>query len=718
MTYPSLRDWLFSGKTFAASMLALYLGLYFQLPRPYWAMASVYIVSNPFVGATRSKALYRALGTALGAAAAILFVPPFVETPLLFAIIVATWCGTLLYLAISDRTARSYVFMLAGYTMPLIALPTVTDPGTVFDVAIARTEEIVLGIVCASVVGSAVFPNRLAPMLIERTDAWFKDAAFYGRETLSGQIAGNALSACRQRLAATITGLEFLLSQLSYDHAHPRILARAQALAGRMQLFLPLMSSLADPLIALMRDLQLRPAGLDALLADAAAWFDAPLPGVKADGDRPDDPVADRLRERIAALQPPDSALTSWDGALLSNALWRLRQVIDIWQDCRSLRALIGNESGVWQPRYRHWRLGGTERFFDRGMMLFSTLTVVVAIVFACWLWIASGWHDGAAAVTLVAVSCSFFAALDEPAPLVFKFFLSTAASVVFAGLYLFVVLPHVHDFPMLVLMFAGPFILIGTLLPRPQFNMVTMLVAVNTATFISIQGAYDADFFVFLNSNLAGVAGLLFAYLWTRATRPFGAELAVRRLLRSGWDDVARSASTQPLDDQRNHASRMLDRVTQLLPRLAASDDHRHPSIESFRDLRIALNALDLRRSRRKLSGDVPDAIDRVLAGVADHYARCAAANARQPAPPALLVSIDDALRRVAGGNLRPAAPTADAVPGAVPGASETPAAPAAPAVTHRRLRDVLHALVGLRLSLYPAAAGQPPQASGGAPA
>ncbi len=29
MTFPSLRDWLFSGKTFAASMLALYLGLYF-----------------------------------------------------------------------------------------------------------------------------------------------------------------------------------------------------------------------------------------------------------------------------------------------------------------------------------------------------------------------------------------------------------------------------------------------------------------------------------------------------------------------------------------------------------------------------------------------------------------------------------------------------------------------------------------------------------------
>ena len=36
----------------------------------------------------------------------------------------------------------------------------------------------------------------------------------------------------------------------------------------------------------------------------------------------------------------------------------------------------------------------------------------------------------------------------------------------------------------------------------------------------------------------IAGVAGLLFAFLWTRATRPFGAELAAARLLRSGWAD------------------------------------------------------------------------------------------------------------------------------------------------------------------------------------
>jgi uncharacterized membrane protein YccC len=57
MTTPSARDWLFSAKTFVAAMLTLYIALAVPLARPSWALASVYIVSNPFVGATRSKSL-------------------------------------------------------------------------------------------------------------------------------------------------------------------------------------------------------------------------------------------------------------------------------------------------------------------------------------------------------------------------------------------------------------------------------------------------------------------------------------------------------------------------------------------------------------------------------------------------------------------------------------------------------------------------------------
>ena len=63
---PPARDWFYGVRTFAASMIALYIALLMEMPRPYWAMATVYIVSSPFVGPTSSKAVYRALGTLIG----------------------------------------------------------------------------------------------------------------------------------------------------------------------------------------------------------------------------------------------------------------------------------------------------------------------------------------------------------------------------------------------------------------------------------------------------------------------------------------------------------------------------------------------------------------------------------------------------------------------------------------------------------------------------
>jgi hypothetical protein len=135
-----------------------------------------------------------------------------------------------------------------------------------------------------------------------------------------------------------------------------------------------------------------------------------------------------------------------------------------------------------------------------------------------------------------------------------------------------------------------------------------------------------------------------------------------------------------------------MLDRLMQLIPRLAATDDHRHPSIESFRDLRIAFNALDLRRLTRKLGGESPAEIANVLDGVRIYYEDCVNDRKRVTVPESLMASIDTALARVVSQGLaNAAAPTAT---------SSTSA---------RLLRDALHALVGLRLSLFPATLVKP---------
>ena len=139
-------------------MLALSIAFWLDMPRPYWAMTSVYITSNPLTGATRSKALYRMLGTLIGAAGTIALVPNLVDAPELLSLAIALWVGVFLYFSLIDGTPRAYVFLLSGYTVALLGFPIISAPQLTFDIVSSRVQEIMLGIVCASVVSTLVMP--------------------------------------------------------------------------------------------------------------------------------------------------------------------------------------------------------------------------------------------------------------------------------------------------------------------------------------------------------------------------------------------------------------------------------------------------------------------------------------------------------------------------------------------------------------------------------
>ncbi len=218
---PPARDWFYGARTFAASMIALYIALLMQLPRPYWAMATVYIVSSPFVGPTSSKALYRAVGTLLGAGGAIFLVPPLVQSPLLLSIAIALWTGTLLFLSLNLRTANNYVLMLAGYTLPMIALAVVDNPLAVFDVASSRAQEICLGIVCAAVVGAIFWPRRLAPVVVGATGNWFTEAIRYSDTYLAREASADKVGGMRGAMVATFNSLELMIGQLGHEAPAP-----------------------------------------------------------------------------------------------------------------------------------------------------------------------------------------------------------------------------------------------------------------------------------------------------------------------------------------------------------------------------------------------------------------------------------------------------------------------------------------------------------------
>lgn len=76
-----LRETIFSVNCFAAAMLALFVSFSLGLERPFWAMATVYITSQPMSGAVRSKAVFRLAGTAIGGLVTVLLVPTLVNAP-------------------------------------------------------------------------------------------------------------------------------------------------------------------------------------------------------------------------------------------------------------------------------------------------------------------------------------------------------------------------------------------------------------------------------------------------------------------------------------------------------------------------------------------------------------------------------------------------------------------------------------------------------------
>jgi uncharacterized membrane protein YccC len=106
-----------------------------------------------------------------------------VDTPELLCTALAAWIGFCLYVSLLDRTPRSYVFRLAGYTAGLIAFPSVTQPDTLFLTALARTEEIGLGVVCAAVTHSLIFPQSLEPAVRQRIQSLGASAGSTGAAT-------------------------------------------------------------------------------------------------------------------------------------------------------------------------------------------------------------------------------------------------------------------------------------------------------------------------------------------------------------------------------------------------------------------------------------------------------------------------------------------------------------------------------------------------------
>jgi uncharacterized membrane protein YccC len=630
-------DFVFACKTFIAAVLALLMALWFDLPRPYWAMATVYITSQPLAGATSSKALYRVLGTVIGAAATVAIVPNLVDAPELLSLAMALWVGLCLYLSLLDRLPRSYGFMLAGYTVALIGFPSVSDPGSIFDTAIARVEEITIGILCATLVSTVVLPRSVAPAVAQRVQSWLADARRLARAELAGCGTEPDLSAQRLRLATDAVEIDTLAGHLSYDRvADANTIRGLQMLRQHMMMVLPLLASITDRMAALGdRFFETRPA-LKQLLDRLAHWL-----ATDTDETQP----ARQLRDAIAGLRPNLDGDSAWDQIMLANLLIRLRELVDISSDCRALERAIAEASDPAQVplAFAPEAEVAVSRHRDHALALWSAAGASAAVLICCVLWIATGWTDGASAPMMAAVGCSFFAAQDDPAKGISSFGWWSLVAIVVVALYLFAIVPAISHVEVLIAALAPTFLLYGVLIARPATASIGMPLAVFTATLLALESTYSADFASYANSSIAFLIGMVMAAVVTKLARTVGTEWIARRLMKTGWTTLAVIADRRGRNDRAAFAGLMLDRLGLLTQRLAAIDEADRSDVANLGALRTGLNIIDLRRARRALAPATLKAIDDMLTTLAV----AARSHAGGEMPGELLERIDTALAR-----------------------------------------------------------------------
>ncbi|HDT5147875.1 TPA: FUSC family protein [Klebsiella michiganensis] len=592
---------LYSVRSFAAAMLAYYVALAIGLERPSWAIITVYIVSQTSVGASLSRSLYRLAGTVAGAGATVLIVPTFVNTPILCSVILAGWITFCLYLSLLERTPRAYAFVLAGYTASLIGFPAVADPGTVFNIALIRVQEIAIGIVCAALIHRYILPARISGLFNSKLAQTLHAA----RQRIADTLAGKADAQSEPlHLALALQFLQGISHHIPYDFALsvPARQAR-KALHDRLARLVIVNGEVRDRLQIIAE----MPAAMQALLNDVQVWLTCDDTGQRKNAAEALQQRSAQLAQRLAA-----QALT-FEDALRVNFLRYIAELITLLQQCERLSEAIHHARPA--PAQAEDR-AATGYVFHRDPLSAArtALGAFVIILSGCLLWIYSAWPDGGTAVSILGVCCTLFGSFDTPAPHIVKYIIGSVWGVVISLIYSFALLPPLSDFPVLVAVLAPVYLLAGSLQARPPTTFMAMGITLTLPVLCELGARYSGDFADAANTAIALFFATGFAVIGMSLLQTVQADAAIKRLLKLCQRDIRRSVSGVFKGDETHWTNLMIDRAALLLPRLPRSGQSSARALDRLvHFLRIGICVMRLRRCETPAGSDIHEVLSRL---------------------------------------------------------------------------------------------------------
>ena len=555
---------LFSAKTCLAAFLAFYIALKLNLDKPAWSLTTVYVASQLYSGSTISKSVFRFFGTLLGGLFTLLIYPATVQDPLLFSFCISLWVAACLYLSLHDRTPKSYVFMLAGYSAAIMGFPDVVSPSAITYTVISRVEEITVAIVCSSLVHRLFWPVSMRNLLEQSVSLWFQKARQLCSELVTAMPAEKSLE--REdiliQMANYPLSVETLITHCVYEGDEARRLVRLVSVQYQhLSYLIPTLTAIESRLNLLAQQ-QIR---FPDYIAEAFQQFLLWLNG--------DEQV--KVRDVLVAAQQQleqawrEGQLNSEESILLIGLLERLLNFVRIADAYTSVSERVSE----WTPTVKPGKTTRAHKHVDKGLLLLSSFTAFVATFATCMFWIGSGWVDGATAPMMAAVLCSFFAGMDSPIAPMKLFLKGVLISVVISLLYITLLIPQAVTFEALVICLAPGLLALGLVIANPSTNLIGLIVATQIPGLIGMSHHFKPDLLLIVNAMLSTLVGITFAVAITALIRNKRPSWTAKRAVRKGIRDLLQFIAALRLNSvtmtaRQQFVARTLDKVNIILPR------------------------------------------------------------------------------------------------------------------------------------------------------
>ncbi|WP_392562407.1 FUSC family protein [Orbus sturtevantii] len=169
-----------------SSWFAFFIAVTVDLPNPYWAAMPAWVIFQPTRGLLLERAIYRFVGTFIGAAIgfAILLIPlPPIGQLIIFTVIIGatTTCSHIF------RGTIAYGFFTTGLTLAIVIIPSIISPNDAINLAISRVVCTFIGCIVVTIILALFTPKFPIRSFYQKIHLLTSDVIFYSNQIISAE---------------------------------------------------------------------------------------------------------------------------------------------------------------------------------------------------------------------------------------------------------------------------------------------------------------------------------------------------------------------------------------------------------------------------------------------------------------------------------------------------------------------------------------------------